>query len=233
MARDRKRSKQRQQRRARTHRDDARATAQRALGRDPDEDAGALNGAEQRDELGDQVAEARAADVVESPADDGVAAASADVVESPADGGAPATSPDEQKLQPLGEDDLPEDFPATVDPVADPTADPVFAAATEPDFDAPVRPRFEESDYDEEDESPDGGAVAGVRARPAPAARPVKGNRVTGFLRASWAELQRVQWPNRQQVFQATAVVLGFVVVAGAFLAFADFLAGKIVDAIL
>ena len=32
------------------------------------------------------------------------------------------------------------------------------------------------------------------------------------FLRASWAELQRVQWPDRRQVGQATAVVLGFVV---------------------
>ena len=44
-------------------------------------------------------------------------------------------------------------------------------------------------------------------------ARPLRnGNRAIGFLRASWAELQRVQWPDRRQVFQATAVVLGFVV---------------------
>lgn len=180
MARDRKRSKQRQQR-ARSHRDDARATAQHAFGRTPDEDAGALNGDEQRHELEDRVAEAH----------------------------------------------------ASIDPVADPTADPALASAAEPDFDEPVRPRFEASDYDELDESSDGGAVAGVPARRAPAVRPAKGNRVTSFLRASWAELQRVQWPNRHQVFQATAVVLGFVVVAGAFLAGADFVAGKIVDAIL
>ena len=58
-------------------------------------------------------------------------------------------------------------------------------------------------------------------------------NRVVGFLRASWAELQRVQWPDRRQVAQATAVVLGFVAVAGVFLGVADWLAGKIVDAIL
>jgi preprotein translocase SecE subunit len=218
MARDRKRSKQRQQRRARTHRDDDRATAQRALGRDADEDAGALNGGEQRDELGEPVAEARAADAVE---------ARADVAQ-------PEARPDDETLEPPpADDDLPEQHPAAIDPVADPTADPAFAFATEPDFDEPVRPRFEESDYDEEDEASDGGAVTGVRAPRAPAVRPAKGNRVTGFLRASWAELQRVQWPNRQQVFQATAVVLGFVVVAGAFLAGADFLAGKIVDAIL
>jgi preprotein translocase subunit SecE len=53
------------------------------------------------------------------------------------------------------------------------------------------------------------------------------------FLRASWAELQRVQWPNRQQVFQATAVVLGFVVVAGAYLGVADEVAQQLVDLIL
>ena len=43
-----------------------------------------------------------------------------------------------------------------------------------------------------------------------PSGAPLRGgNRVVGFLRASWAELQRVQWPDRRQVTQATAVVLG------------------------
>ena len=59
------------------------------------------------------------------------------------------------------------------------------------------------------------------------------GGRFINFLRASWAELQRVQWPDRRQVGQATAVVLGFVLVAGAFLGFADYLATEIVDLIL
>jgi preprotein translocase subunit SecE len=96
-----------------------------------------------------------------------------------------------------------------------------------------VRPAFGETDYhDEEDDQAVGGVAVSERAPRAPV-RPAKGNRVTGFLRASWAELQRVQWPTRQQVFQATAVVLGFVVIAGAFLAGADYVAGKIVDAIL
>jgi preprotein translocase subunit SecE len=57
--------------------------------------------------------------------------------------------------------------------------------------------------------------------------------RFMNFLRASWAELQRVQWPDRRQVGQATAVVLGFVVVAGAFLGLADVVAERIVDVIL
>ena len=53
------------------------------------------------------------------------------------------------------------------------------------------------------------------------------------FLRGSWRELQRVQWPDRRQVGQATAVVIGFVIVAGAFLGLADYVAGKIVDFII
>ncbi len=57
--------------------------------------------------------------------------------------------------------------------------------------------------------------------------------RAVAFLRASWAELQRVQWPDRPQVTQATAVVLGFVAVAGLYLGAADWVAQKIVNLIL
>jgi preprotein translocase SecE subunit len=60
-----------------------------------------------------------------------------------------------------------------------------------------------------------------------------KGNRVLNFLRASWAELQRVQWPDRRQVAQATAVVLGFVAIAGAYLGAADWAAQRVVDFII
>ena len=57
--------------------------------------------------------------------------------------------------------------------------------------------------------------------------------RAIAFLRASWAELQRVQWPNRAQTTQATAVVLGFVAVAGIYFGVADYVAKEIVEAIL
>ncbi|HTZ87319.1 MAG TPA: preprotein translocase subunit SecE [Solirubrobacteraceae bacterium] len=78
-----------------------------------------------------------------------------------------------------------------------------------------------------------GGSRGGVTPEQASGA-PVRGeNRVVGFLRASWAELQRVQWPDRRQVTQATAVVLGFVAVAGAYLGLADFVAKEIVEFIL
>ena len=61
------------------------------------------------------------------------------------------------------------------------------------------------------------GAEGTVTPEQASGASIRKGNRVVGFLLpASWAELQRVQWPDRRQVTQATAVVLGFVAIAGA-----------------
>ena len=72
-----------------------------------------------------------------------------------------------------------------------------------------------------------------TRAERAPSGPRPGGNRVTNFLRASWAELQRVQWPDRRQVAQATAVVLGFVAIAGAYLGLADAVAQRIVDFIL
>jgi preprotein translocase SecE subunit len=60
-----------------------------------------------------------------------------------------------------------------------------------------------------------------------------RARRFLAFLRASWAELQRVQWPDRRQVAQATAVVIGFVIVAGLYLGLADKVAQKVVDFIL
>jgi preprotein translocase subunit SecE len=59
------------------------------------------------------------------------------------------------------------------------------------------------------------------------------GSRLLHFLQGSWRELQRVQWPDRRQVMQATGVVIGFVIVAGVFLGLADFVAGKVVTLIL
>jgi preprotein translocase SecE subunit len=59
------------------------------------------------------------------------------------------------------------------------------------------------------------------------------GNRLINFLQGSWRELQRVQWPDRRQVMQATGVVIGFVIVAGLYLGAADWVAGKIVSFII
>jgi preprotein translocase SecE subunit len=66
-------------------------------------------------------------------------------------------------------------------------------------------------------------------------AHPRKGlfGRAADFLRASYAELRRVQWPDRRQVGQGTAVTLGFVVVAGAYLGLLDAIWNPIIQAIL
>jgi preprotein translocase SecE subunit len=79
-----------------------------------------------------------------------------------------------------------------------------------------------------------GGGTGAGGSLERPSGAPLRGgNKAIGFLRASWAELQRVQWPDRRQVFQATAVVLGFVAVAGAYLGLADYVAKEIVEFIL
>jgi preprotein translocase subunit SecE len=51
-------------------------------------------------------------------------------------------------------------------------------------------------------------------------AHPRKGlfGRAADFLRASYAELRRVQWPDRRHGRSARPCTLGFVVVAGAYL---------------
>ncbi|MBV9945064.1 MAG: preprotein translocase subunit SecE [Solirubrobacterales bacterium] len=81
--------------------------------------------------------------------------------------------------------------------------------------------------------SPGGGgaAVAGAPAH-AEARRGIFA-RLIAFLQGSWRELQRVQWPDRRQVAQATGVVIGFVIVAAAFLGLADLVSQKVVTFIL
>jgi preprotein translocase SecE subunit len=86
---------------------------------------------------------------------------------------------------------------------------------------------------DDDDDGRDAASQAFGKAGPVEQERRPTGNRVFDFLRASWAELQRVQWPDRQQVAQATGVVLGFVVITGIFLGIADFLAGKLINFII
>jgi len=57
--------------------------------------------------------------------------------------------------------------------------------------------------------------------------------RAADFLRACVAELRRVQWPDRRQVGQGTAVVIGFVIVAGVYLGVLDAIWNPIVQAII
>ena len=57
--------------------------------------------------------------------------------------------------------------------------------------------------------------------------------RVVQFLIAVWAELQRVQWPNRQALITLTGVVLGFVLIMGGYLGLLDAIFSELIKAIL
>jgi preprotein translocase subunit SecE len=94
--------------------------------------------------------------------------------------------------------------------------------------------RDDEDDLDDATLESEAAAAAPRRGAATPGAPTRKGaGRFVGFLRASWAELQRVQWPDRRQVAQATGVVIGFVIVAGLYLGVADWVAKQIVNAII
>jgi preprotein translocase SecE subunit len=74
--------------------------------------------------------------------------------------------------------------------------------------------------------------VRGRRGREE-AARHKDRPRVVQFLIAVWAELQRVQWPNRQALVTLTGVVLGFVLIAGGYLGLLDAIFSELIKSIL
>ena len=75
----------------------------------------------------------------------------------------------------------------------------------------------------------DGGDPAAAPGQPLPRER----GRLLEFLKAVWAELQRVQWPDRRQVTQLTGVVLFFVLIVGAYLGGLDAIFSKLIQSIL
>jgi preprotein translocase subunit SecE len=58
-------------------------------------------------------------------------------------------------------------------------------------------------------------------------------NRLIAFLIAVWAELQRVEWPNRQTLTLLTGVVLVFVIIMGAYLGLLDAVFSRLINKIL
>jgi preprotein translocase SecE subunit len=108
---------------------------------------------------------------------------------------------------------------------------------------------LEEAEFEREEDEADAAAPGVLPARTrveqgsargvttgevtAPAHGPGLIARLVNFAQGSWRELQRVQWPDRRQVMQATGVVIGFVIVAGVFLGVADFVSGKLMNYIL
>jgi preprotein translocase subunit SecE len=105
---------------------------------------------------------------------------------------------------------------------------------------------FDEEDFEDELEDDggrgDGGAGGGGRGeQPGRAPRgddPARHgrrrhNRLVAFLIAVWAELQRVEWPDRQTLTMLTGVVLLFVIVMGAYLGLLDAIFSKVINKIL
>ena len=72
-----------------------------------------------------------------------------------------------------------------------------------------------------------------ISGAPSERTRKGRGGRFITFLGHCVDELRRVQWPNRRHVGQATAVVLGFVVIAGGYLGLLDALWQPLIEAIL
>ncbi len=67
------------------------------------------------------------------------------------------------------------------------------------------------------------------RAKPAssgagkpPVRRSPSIERIRRFLNDVWIELKRCEWPTREQVIRSTTIVIGFIVVTGAFIGALD-----------
>jgi preprotein translocase subunit SecE len=204
VARDRKRAKQRRERQARAAGQGRRADAATAPA--GERDPGRNGGDEHETEL-DERHESEAPELASGDVDlaDAHLALGRPELAGEADTG-PSAIDDPHELAELADEESFEELEDEVD-------------ETEAEFEG------------REDEQAEGRIA---RRRAAAVSRESReGSRIGNFLRGSWRELQRVQWPDRRQVAQATAVVVGFVIVAGAFLGLMDLLAGKIVDLII
>ena len=71
--------------------------------------------------------------------------------------------------------------------------------------------------------------------RRAPREEPVEKQRgaVTGFIASCWAELKRVQWPDRETLIQASAITLIFIAIMAAYLGVLDAVFNWLVQRIL
>jgi preprotein translocase subunit SecE len=141
---------------------------------------------------------------------------------------APTETPEEQEREALELADL---------EVGAPPQDVGFSDRTVRE--EPPPPSFETDDETLGDEGgDDDGATAtargprGVRGGRESAEKHERG-RLVAFLVAVWAELQRVQWPDRRQLTQLTGVVLFFVLIVGAYLGGLDAVFSRLIQEIL
>jgi preprotein translocase SecE subunit len=134
--------------------------------------------------------------------------------------------------------------PEPAEPERDPTPAPEPTEQAQPYVDearmaeagVPV-PEPQDDDLEPDDLDAEDGSYAPdpavVEERAEAARRRPRRGRVLTFLGHVVDELRRVQWPDRRQTAQGTAVTLGFVVIAGGFLGLMDAIWQPIVEAIL
>ena len=97
-----------------------------------------------------------------------------------------------------------------------------------------LAPGVYEDELHDDDDAVEGDLVPAGRSARAREAHPRKRRgRLLTFLRHCVDELRRVQWPDRRQVGQGTAVTLGFVVIAGGYLGLLDAIWKPLIEAIL
>jgi preprotein translocase SecE subunit len=87
--------------------------------------------------------------------------------------------------------------------------------------------------FDPDEDVPEEDLDEAGRSRRKTAEKHKDRSRLVQFLIAVWAELQRVQWPDREALITLTGVVLGFVLIAGGYLGLLDAIASRLVQAIL
>jgi preprotein translocase SecE subunit len=102
-------------------------------------------------------------------------------------------------------------------------------------IDHPSRaPDFDDDDALEEELAEEAGATGPARERQARKRAETSGRpRVIAFLENVWAELKRVQWPDRKTLTQLTGVVLVFVIIMGAYLGALDAVFSELIKKIL
>ena len=103
----------------------------------------------------------------------------------------------------------------------------------EQDLEASSEEKEEEADFVKAEDAAEADLTPGPRGHRAAPERHSHRPRFIQFLIAVWAELQRVQWPDRQALTTLTGVVLGFVLIAGGYLGLLDAIFSRVIQAIL
>jgi preprotein translocase SecE subunit len=137
---------------------------------------------------------------------------------------------DALREQPAEDVAPPAPAPSRADVVLPATAEVV----PEPQAEAPTRDRISRrAERRAERERRQRAKASEARRRPREEPVERQRGRIIGFLISCWAELKRVQWPDRETLIQASAVTVLFIAVAAAYLGALDAIFNQLVKLIL